>query len=209
MPRHRLVISERLGRAALVPQFSLERTIDARAAREVTSGVKGVTLTHLLLQAVAVALREFPRVNRRWIEEGPRYQPLVRCDVGLAVATDDNLIVATIPEPDLVGLPELAETVRAVVEQVRRGRLPAGNRGPAAATVSNLGMFGVDRFQAIVDPDQSVILAVGRVITRPVVTDNGIFGVPQLDLTLTVDHRVADGAEAARFFEALCKRLDP
>ena len=79
---------------------------------------------------------------------------------------------------------------------------------PAAVTVSNLGMFGIDRFQAIVGPDQTAVLAVGAVQERPAVTPQGVRAVAQLDLTLTVDHRVADGAEAAKFLTAVCADLE-
>jgi pyruvate dehydrogenase E2 component (dihydrolipoamide acetyltransferase) len=75
-------------------------------------------------------------------------------------------------------------------------------------TLSNLGMFGVDRFEAIVDPDQTAILAVGRAVERPAVTADGIAALPQLDLALTVDHRTVDGAPAARFLAAVCAELE-
>ena len=116
--------------------------------------------------------------------------------------------MATIPEPDLSSLADLAETTRRVVDEARAGRLVAGFSGPAAVTLSNLGMFGIDRFEAIVDPDQTAILAAGRVVERPAVTADGIVAVAQLDLTLTVDHRTVDGAEAARFLAAICGELE-
>ena len=90
----------------------------------------------------------------------------------------------------------------------RRGRLSARFTAPVAVTLSNLGMFGVDRFEAIVDPDQTAILAVGRAVERPAVTADGIAALPQLDLALTVDHRTVDGAAAARFLVAVCAELE-
>jgi pyruvate dehydrogenase E2 component (dihydrolipoamide acetyltransferase) len=208
VPRNRQLIAARLTRAAAVPQFAVTRTIDARSALELLAATPAATLTHLLLQALAAALRAHPRVNRVWIDDGPRYRALERCNVGLAIATDDNLIVATIPDPDQVSLDELASTVREAVEQARSGRLAGGFHGPVAVTLSNLGMFGVDRFEAIVDPDQTAILAVGRLNERPAVTSDGIEAVPQLELTLTADHRSVDGAEAARFLAAICAQLE-
>jgi pyruvate dehydrogenase E2 component (dihydrolipoamide acetyltransferase) len=162
----------------------------------------------VLLQAAAAALRAMPHVNRVWLDDGPRLLRLAHCHVGLAIAADDNLIVATIPEPDQLGLEELALTTRRAVDEGRRGRLSAVFTAPAAMTVSNLGMFGVDRFEAIVDPDQTAILAVGRAVERPAVTADGIAAVPQLDLALTVDHRTVDGAAAARFLAAVCAELE-
>ena len=168
----------------------------------------GATLTHVLLQAVAAALRLFPGVNRTWVEDGPRFRRLEHASVGLAIATDENLVVATIPDPDLSSLGALSETTRRVVDDARGGRLPAGFSGPAAVTLSNLGMFGVDRFEAIVDPDQTAILATGRIVERPAVTADGVVAVAQLELTLSVDHRTVDGAEAARFLAAVCGELE-
>jgi pyruvate dehydrogenase E2 component (dihydrolipoamide acetyltransferase) len=208
VPPHRRAIAARLSRAATVPQFTVSRTVDARSALARAAGLDGVTLTHVLLQAAAVALRAMPNVNRVWLDEGPRFLRLAHCHVGLAIAADDNLIVATIPEPDRLGLEDLVRTVRRAVDEGRRGRLSAVFTAPAAMTLSNLGMFGVDRFEAIVDPDQTAILAVGRAVERPAVTADGIAAVPQLDLALTVDHRTVDGAAAARFLAAVCAELE-
>jgi pyruvate dehydrogenase E2 component (dihydrolipoamide acetyltransferase) len=208
VPPHRRALAARLARAATVPQFTVSRTVDARSALARAAGLDGVTLTHVLLQAAAAALRAMPHVNRVWLDDGPRFLPLAHCHVGLAIAADDNLIVATIPEPDRLGLEELALTTRRAVDEGRRGRLSAVFTAPAAMTVSNLGMFGVDRFEAIVDPDQTAILAVGRAVERPAVTADGIAAVPQLDLALTVDHRTVDGAAAARFLAAVRAELE-
>jgi pyruvate dehydrogenase E2 component (dihydrolipoamide acetyltransferase) len=208
VPPHRRAIAARLSRAATVPQFTVSRTVDARSALARAAGLDGVTLTHVLLQAAAAALRAMPHVNRVWLDDGPRFLRLAHCHVGLAIAADDNLIVATIPEPDRLGLEELALTMRRAVDEGRRGRLSAVFTAPAAMTLSNLGMFGVDRFEAIVDPDQTAILAVGRAVERPAITADGIAAVPQLDLALTVDHRTVDGAAAARFLAAVCAELE-
>jgi pyruvate dehydrogenase E2 component (dihydrolipoamide acetyltransferase) len=184
------------------------KTIDARRILERSAEEHGATVTHVILRAVAAALRARPSVNRLWVDNGPRYRQLEHCHVGLAIASDDNLLVATIPEPDQLSLGELVQTTRGVVDDGRAGRLAAAFNRPAAVTVSNLGMFGIDRFEAIVGPDQTAILAVGRVAARASVTRDGILAVPQLDLTLSVDHRVVDGAEAARFLAAVCAELE-
>jgi len=208
VPTHRRAIAARLSRAAAVPQFTVSRTVDARPALARAAGLDGVTLTHVLLRATAAALRAMPQVNRVWRDDGPRFLLLPHCHVGLAIAADDNLIVASIPEPDRLGLEELAVITRRAVTEGRRGRLSADFTAPVAVTLSNLGMFGVDRFEAIVDPDQTAILAAGRVVERPAVTADGIAAVPQLDLALTVDHRTVDGAAAARFLAAVCAELE-
>ena len=208
VPGARQAIAQRLIRATHVPQFSVAKTIDARQALQRVARTDGLTLTHLLLREIAVVLEQSPRVNRIWLEEGPRFRQIPHANVGLAIASEDTLIVATIPEPHRLSLEELAETTRRAVEQGRVGRRAGVFSGPAAVTLSNLGMFGIDRFQAIVDPDQTAILAVGRVVERPAVTDQGIIAITQLDLTLTVDHRTLDGAEAARFLAAICAQLE-
>ena len=147
-------------------------------------------------------------LSATWVEDGPRYRQFHRCDVGLAIAGEDDLVVATIPEPDRLGLPDLVEVTRRAVGEARAGRLSPLFMAPVAVTVSNLGMFGIDRFEAIIDPDQTAILAVGQVQDRPAVTGDGVRAVPQVDLTLTVDHRTVDGAGAARFLVAICAALE-
>jgi pyruvate dehydrogenase E2 component (dihydrolipoamide acetyltransferase) len=208
VPLHRQAIAQRLTRSAQVPQFSVEATIDARRALQRSAETAGATLTHVLLAAIATTLEQFAHFNRVWVEDGPRFKQFKQANVGLAIASEDTLIVAMIPEPHRVSLETLAQTTRQAVEQGRSGRLAGTFSGPAAVTLSNLGMFRVDRVHAIVDPDQTAILAVGRVLERPAVTDQGIIAIAQLDLTLTVDHRTVDGAEAARFLTALCAQLE-
>src|SRR5580704_5939791 len=131
VPPHRRAIAARLSRAAAVPQFTVSRTVDARPALARAAGLDGVTLTHVLLQATAAALRAVPHVNRVWLDDGPRFLRLAHCHVGLAIAADDNLIVATIPEPDRLGLEELVLTMRRAVDEGRRGRLSAVFTAPA------------------------------------------------------------------------------
>jgi pyruvate dehydrogenase E2 component (dihydrolipoamide acetyltransferase) len=208
VPAHRQAIAHRLIRATHVPQFSVEKTIDARQALQRVAETEGATLTHLLLREMAIALEQFPQLNRVWVEDGPRFNQLPQVNVGLAIASEDTLIVASIPEPHRLSFEELVETTRRAVEQGRAGRLVGAFSAPTAVTLSNLGMFGIDRFQAIVDPDQTAILAVGQIVERPAVTDEGIIAVAQLALSLTVDHRTVDGAEAARFLAALCAQLE-
>jgi pyruvate dehydrogenase E2 component (dihydrolipoamide acetyltransferase) len=205
---HRRAIAERLHRGLQTPQFTVSRTIDARRVLAQVATREGVTLTHRLLQAIGTALERHPSVNRVWIDEGPRYRSLPQANVGLAIADEDRLVLATIIEPHRQDLADLAQTVAEVARQGRAGRLGGAAGAPAAVSLSNLGMFGVDRFEAIVDPDQTAILAVGRVIERPAVTDAGIAAIPQLDLTLSVDHRTVDGALAGRFLTTICALLE-
>lgn len=211
VPRHRLVLAERLTRSVqTIPQFSVAVDVDMRRAaellaRERASGLAGLTVTHLVLRATAAALRELEELNRVWVPDGPRLRRLDRADVGLAIAGEGTLHVAPIPEPDLLDLAVLVAATEEAQQLARDGRV-GGAR--VAITVSNLGMHGADRFSAIVDPDQTAILAVGAVSDR-VWAENGEVRVgPGLELTLTVDHRVADGVLATRFLAAVRAALE-
>jgi pyruvate dehydrogenase E2 component (dihydrolipoamide acetyltransferase) len=195
--RHRRALAARLVRSAAIPQFTVGATVDMTATMPLIEGT--VTVTHVLLQVIARSLREHPEMNRLWIDEGPRLRRLERADVGLAVAGDDTLLVVTIPEPDILSLPQLAREAGRAALAARDGVVPAENRGPAAITLSNLGMAGVDRFTALIDPDQTAILAAGRVVELP---------RPQLELNLTVDHRVVDGFAAGKFLDAIRAELE-
>ena len=146
--------------------------------------------------------REHPALNRTWVEDGPRLRAVEPIRVGLAVAAEDRLVVPTLVEPDRSRSP-ISSPGSCGRRRRPGGRIAAPYTGTAAVTVSNLGMFGVDWFQAIVDPDQAAILAAGAIARRPVVTADGISAVPQIELVLTVDHRVADGVAAARFLQTV------
>ena len=204
--RRRQALAERLTRSVrTIPQFNAAVDVDmSRAAalleRERRRGVPGLGYTHLLLRATGAALRAHPAMNRLWVPEGPRVRQLGPSDVGLAVAGEDLLLVATVAEPDLLGLGELVALTERVEAQAREGKVAGG---PVAITISNLGMFGVDRFSALVDPDQTAILAVGAVRDHVSVVAGEVRVVPQVELTLTVDHRVVDGVLAAQFLAAI------
>ena len=176
-----------------------------RASRE-SFGVR-LTYTHLILQAAGRALRREPAVNRLWLEDG-RIKLLGSSSVGLAVAGEESLIVAAIPEPDRMSLGALAEYTAGAVKRARTGRLIGEDLRQCALTVSNLGMYGVEQFAAIIDPQQTAILAVGRIAEEPVVRDGGLFSRPMMSVTLSADHRVVDGVEAARFLAALGRSLE-
>jgi pyruvate dehydrogenase E2 component (dihydrolipoamide acetyltransferase) len=206
--RHRRSLAARLGRSAAIPQFTVGVTVDMTAAAALVEREQHVTYTHVLLQAIAHALREHPDLNRLWVEDGPRLRPLERADVGLAVAGEETLLVVTIPEPDRLSLPELAGEVERAAADARSGRISERYRGPAAVTLSNLGAVGIDRFTAVIDPDQTAILAAGRVAERPAVVDGVLRPLPQLELALTVDHRVADGLAAGAFLAAIRDALE-
>jgi pyruvate dehydrogenase E2 component (dihydrolipoamide acetyltransferase) len=196
-----------------VPQIRLTLAVDMSAAQtrlelERAGGLEGLTYTHLILGAVAGALRAHPQLNRVWLEEGPQYRSYPRADVGLVIAAEDNLLVATLPEPDRLPLAERVRQVRGVVERARRGSLTQQDAAPAALSLSNLGMYGVDEFEALVDPAQCAMLAVGRVAEQAVVRSGGLYVAPVAQLSLSVDHRVVDGAQAGQFMQTLRQLLE-
>jgi pyruvate dehydrogenase E2 component (dihydrolipoamide acetyltransferase) len=187
------------------PQFSISRDVDmtnANARRKAA----GVSYTDVIVAAAARALRAHPRLRSRF--DGDGIVVSEKIDVGLAVALDAGLIVPVLRDADGKTLPALREEREALETAVRSGHARADAFGGASITVSNLGTFGVDRFTAIVNPPEASILAVGRVSDR-VVAVNGAPAVrPMASLTLTVDHRVADGADAARYLAEVATQLE-
>jgi pyruvate dehydrogenase E2 component (dihydrolipoamide acetyltransferase) len=214
VPRHRQVIAQRLTRSVqMTPQITLMATADMTRARawldaQRAAGLTSLTYTHLILRAVALALRAHTNINTLWRAEGPWLRALPRSDVGLAIAGDDTLLVTTIAEPDRQELSHLVQSVTEATARARAGVLTQADLAPTAITVSNLGMHRVSAFVPIVDPDQTAILAVGQVAEQAVARNGALYAIPQASLTLTIDHRVADGVAAARFLETICDSLE-
>jgi len=212
VPPLRRSIARRLTKSVqTIPSFSIGAQLDATAARkEIADHGDGLTYTHLLLRSVARALREHPPMRRLWVEDGPKYRTLLEPNVGLAVAGEDSLYVVTIPAPDTLTLSALIETVSAAAGRGRDGALNTEDHAPATITVSNLGMYGVDSFDAVIDPDQNAILAVASVRDRVVPLDGNLaLGVvPQLSVNLRCDHRSVDGVQAAKFIRTLASNFE-
>jgi len=189
-----------------VPHFFVSRDVDAsslNAARtslvpviEKSHGVK-VTHTDLLVAAVARALRQHPRMNASWANGSITLNPDV--NVALAMAVENAVITAVIRGADKAALGDIAKQRSQLAERARANRLQPADIAGATFTISNLGMFSVDAFTAIIVPPQAGILAVGAIADRVVAVD-GMIGVrPMVNLTLSSDHRLIDGASAARF----------
>jgi pyruvate dehydrogenase E2 component (dihydrolipoamide acetyltransferase) len=159
-------------------------------------GVK-LTYTDFFLKALAVALTEQPKVNEYWCDGGVARNQSV--DVGFAAQTDNGLVVPVIRNADRLSLFDLARERGALTGKAREGRLSLADLEGGSATLSNLGHTGIDSFQAILNPPQSVILATGRIAKRPVVVGDQIQAQPTVVLNLSADHRVLDGVAAATF----------
>lgn len=190
-----------------VPHFFLLREVDAgrlngwRESTRRRAGYEGVTHTDLLVKLCAASLREHPRVNASWRDDGLVEQPAV--NIGIAVATDGGLVVPVVHDADRLELREIAERRRALVDAAREERLRPDDVAGGTFTISNLGMFGVDAFLAIVNAPQSAILAVGRIADRVVAVDGRAEVRPTMTLSLSFDHRAVDGARGAQFLDTL------
>jgi pyruvate dehydrogenase E2 component (dihydrolipoamide acetyltransferase) len=207
------VMAERTQRAwQEVPHFFLVREVDAtrldgwRVHVRARAGGGSVTHTDLLVRLVAAALREHPRVNASW-----RDGTIVANDevnVGIAVAADDGLVVPVIHGADTLELAQIAERRAEVVAAARDRKLKPHDVQGGTFTISNLGMFGVDAFMAIVNAPQAAILSVGRIAQRAVVIEGNVVARPTLTLGLSFDHRVVDGAAGARFLDTLASLVE-
>ncbi len=163
---------------------------------------KRISYNDLIVQAVARALRDMPRINSHYSEGG--YIPVDEVNVGIAVAAEKGLVVPVLRNADTKSVDEIASESARLVDRARRGELQLDDMVGGTFTISNLGMFGVSRFTAIINPPQVAILAVGAIEKRVVALEGDAFAVrPQMTLTLAADHRVVDGALAARFLARL------
>jgi pyruvate dehydrogenase E2 component (dihydrolipoamide acetyltransferase) len=187
-----------------VPQFSVSCDIDMTAANAARTAA-GVSYADVLISAVARTLRDHPRLVTRYDPEG--LIPADGIHLGIAVALDDGLLVPVLRDADKKEVAVISSERAVLQEGARAGKLPVDALVGAVFTISNLGQQGVDRFTAIVNPPEAAILAVGRVRDLVVARDGVAVVAPVVTLTLSVDHRVADGALAAAFLADLADRL--
>jgi pyruvate dehydrogenase E2 component (dihydrolipoamide acetyltransferase) len=201
-----------------VPHFFVTRDVDASALNDARQQLgpeieksHGVKLTHtdLLVSLVSHVLGKHPRVNASWASEnakkGIRENPSI--NVGLAMAVEDGVIAPVIQSADHAALGEIAVRRRDLAERARSGKLRPDDLAGGTFTISNLGMFGVDAFTAIIIQPQAAILAVGAIVDRVVAVDGEPRVRPMLTLTLSSDHRVIDGARAAQFMRDLVNAI--
>jgi pyruvate dehydrogenase E2 component (dihydrolipoamide acetyltransferase) len=198
-----------------VPHFYLRREVAAQglvelraritAAVQKRSGLKP-TYTDFLVKLVAVALRDHPRLNASWVDGTIRLNDEI--NVGLATAIEDGLIVPVIHHADQLSISEIAAQRNDLVTRANDNKLRPGDIASGTFTLTNLGMYNIDAFNAIVNTPQAAILAVGRIADR-VVPLNGQPAVrPMMTLTLSCDHRVADGARAAKYLDDLANWIE-
>ncbi|MGZ6316966.1 MAG: 2-oxo acid dehydrogenase subunit E2 [Anaerolineales bacterium] len=198
-----------------VPHFYLVREVDATnlvewrssivPAVEKRTGVK-VTYTDLLVKLIGVALRGHPRMNASWAEDGIRWNQEI--NVGIATAVADGLIVPVIHRADSASIGEIAVMRRDLVTRAQARKLRPADIAAGTFTLTNLGMYNVDAFGAIVNTPQAGILAVGRIVERVVPLKGEIVIRPMMIFGLSCDHRVVDGARAAQFLDELANLVE-
>ncbi|MER6814989.1 dihydrolipoamide acetyltransferase family protein [Spirillospora sp. NPDC000708] len=210
--RFRKVAARRLTESKRnAPHFYLNREVDAEALlafratlNEALAPAK-VSVNDLVVKAVATALREHPEVNVSYTEENLLFHK--RVHVGVAVAVADGLVVPVVKDADRKSVSQIGRETRELAGKARDGKLSAQEMSGGTFSVSNLGMFGVDSFSAVINPPEAAILAVGAVRDEPVVRDGQVVPGKRMAVTLSVDHRACDGATAAKFLARLAELL--
>ena len=198
-----------------VPHFFVTREIDASALNEYREKLVAeiehrtqqnrITHTDLLVALASRVLLKHPRLNSSWTAEGIRLHDHV--NMGVAIAVNDGVVAAVIPNAHIANLAEIATQRRDIAERARAGKLRPADIADATFTISNLGMYHVDQFSAIITPPQAAILAVGSIAERVVAIKGKPAVRPMMTLTLSCDHRAADGARAAMFLSDLAEAI--
>ena len=215
LTRLQQVVARRMAESkATVPDFSIATDVDMAAARALRAQLKDAardgqpvpSFNDMVVKACALALREFPRANGSY-RDG-RFELHTRVNVGVAVAGQDALVVPTVFDADTKSLGDIARTTRGLAERVRDNTVRPPELGGGTFTVSNLGMYGVTHFTAVVNPPQAAILAVGAITEQPVVRDGQIVVGHVMTITLACDHRILYGADAAQFLARIRELLE-
>jgi pyruvate dehydrogenase E2 component (dihydrolipoamide acetyltransferase) len=214
LSRTQQTIARRMAESkATIPHFALQSDVDMEACVALRSELKDAIPNHpaptyndMVVKACALALREFPRANSSY-RDG-QLQLYSRINVGVAVAAQEALVVPTVFDADSKALGEIARETRALATRVREGTITPPELGGGTFTVSNLGMFGVRSFTAIINPPQAAILSVGALAPRAVVREDKLLARHTMTVTLACDHRILYGADAARFLARIRELLE-
>jgi len=190
----------------LTADMDMERIAEMRSAMAELGDEYKVSFNDIVLKAVATALAQHPECNAHWLGDAMRYWN--RVHLGLAVATETGLITPVIFDAHLKRLSEIAQEARELAGRARERRLKPEEYTGSTFTVSNLGMFGIDHFTAIINPPEAGILAVGAIEARPVVHNESIVTRRRMRVTMSCDHRVIDGATGAQFLRTLRRLVE-
>jgi pyruvate dehydrogenase E2 component (dihydrolipoamide acetyltransferase) len=208
----RKTIARRLAESKFTaPHFYLSLTIDmdaAMAARKAINdrGPHKVSFNDMVVKAVAMALKNHPAVNSSWLEDRIRYNEHVH--IGVAVAVEDGLLVPVVRHANVKSFGEIGAEVRQFAQKAKDKKLQPSDWEGNTFTISNLGMFGIDEFTAIINPPDACILAVGGIQAVPVVRDGAVVPGHTMKVTLSCDHRVVDGATGAAFLNEVKQNLE-
>ena len=195
-----------------VPHFFLTTDIEMDRAAEMRRGINAldpdlkISINDVIIKVTAAALIQHPEVNASFQEKFVRYYE--HADIGVAVAIEDGLITPVVRAADQKSLSQIAGEVRELAERARSKRLKPEEYTGATFSISNLGMFGIDEFTAVINPPEGAILAVGAMTPKPVVRDNEIVVRQMMRVTMSCDHRVIDGATGAKFLQTFKKILE-
>jgi pyruvate dehydrogenase E2 component (dihydrolipoamide acetyltransferase) len=188
-------------------EYRMDSLLDLREqANNVMQGDEKLSVNDFVIKAAALCLREFPNLNSAF--QGDRILRRGAINIGVAVAIDGGLLTVVCKNADQKSVRQIAAVMKAMAARARAGKVHPGDIEGSTFTVSNLGMFDVDNFVAIINPPESAILAVGSARNVAVVEKDEVRAGWRMKATLAVDHRVSDGAEAARFMQALSKYLE-
>lgn len=208
-----LVVARRMTESFQAPHFYVTTTVDMGAAlalreqiNEQVEAEQKVSVNDLIVRATALALRKFPMLNASFA--GDQVRVYERIDIAIAVAVEGGLITPFIPDTDRKSLGEIATITKDLIQRAREGGLRPEEYQGGTFTISNLGMYDVESFIAVINPPQAGILAVGSIRKEPVYQDGVFVPVDLMRITISADHRVTDGAEAARFLAEVKRYLE-
>jgi pyruvate dehydrogenase E2 component (dihydrolipoamide acetyltransferase) len=190
----------------LTTEIEMDRAAEARRQLNEASPDLKLSLNDLIIKVAALSLIQHPQVNASFQEKTIRYYE--SADIGVAVAIEDGLITPIVRAADKKGVGQIAAEVRELAERARSRRLRPEEYTGATFSVSNLGMFGIDEFTAVINPPEAAILAVGAMTAKPVVRDDEIVVRQLMRVTMSCDHRVIDGATGARFLQTFKRMLE-
>lgn len=191
----------------LTVDVAMERIVEARTYLNEVASVK-ISYNDLVTKAAAAALAAHPDVNSSYHEDAGEIRRYDHIDIGIAVAIGEGLVTPVVRGADQKGLIEIAQETRELAERARERRLQPEEMDGSTFTTSNLGMFGIEEFTAIINPPNAAILAIGAIRDVPVVKGGALVPGKRMKLSLSCDHRVVDGATGARFLSSLQKHLE-
>ncbi|MBL0169144.1 MAG: 2-oxo acid dehydrogenase subunit E2 [Gemmatimonadaceae bacterium] len=209
----RKTIARRLGESIgpiptfyLTSEIDMTRVVQLREQMVAAGDQFKVSVNDIVIKAVAIALTRHPECNAHWLGDAIRY--FAAAHIGMAVATDDGLIVPVIRDAHTKGLGQIGKESRELAKKARERKLAPAEYSGGTFSVSNLGMFGIDQFTAIINPPEAAILAVGATETKPVWADGAFVPRQRMRVTLSCDHRVIDGAIGAKFLQTIRQLLE-